>query len=98
MNSKIRTESPQKIAEWLQWLVKCAYNNKISWHDTYNIVFSDDVSKVIFERFDDFDYYDPDADYSDDVCAFVNSFVEYANDMNDKQGFTFDEYLTNNKL
>lgn len=51
------------------------------WHDTFDQVFSDTRSSRIREllrHFDvDFDYYDPDMDYDDDVLAFWHAFDEH---------------------
>jgi len=51
------------------------------WHDTFDKVFSEDNSARIWEllrQFDvDFDYYNPDMDYDDDVLAFWRAFDEH---------------------
>jgi hypothetical protein len=51
------------------------------WHDTFDKVFSDEASGRVWEllrHFDaDFDYYNPDMDYDDDVLAFWRAFDEH---------------------
>ena len=48
------------------------------WDDLYHRVFSDEVSMTIFRMFPDFDYYDPDTSYYEDVVSFINAFDKYA--------------------
>jgi hypothetical protein len=51
------------------------------WSETFDAVFSDNLSRRIREllrQFDvDFEYYDPDMDYDDDVLAFWRAFDEH---------------------
>jgi hypothetical protein len=64
-------------------LVDKAHDAKDSevWRDTYDKVFSDEAScriRELLRHFDaDFDYYDPDMDYDDDVLAFWRAFDEH---------------------
>lgn len=44
----------------------------LSWKEKYDMIFSKEISQKL-----DFDYYDPDSDYDDDVLAFMNAFHEY---------------------
>ncbi len=48
------------------------------WEELYDKVFSEEISRQIYEEFQDFSYYDPDTTYHEDVCAFINAFCEYA--------------------
>ena len=48
------------------------------WGKLYDKVFSEDVARKIWNMFPDFDYYDPDASYYEDLHAFVSSFVDWA--------------------
>ena len=50
-----------------------------SWKDLYDFIFSEDISKKIYEAFPDFHYYDPDTTYEEDVLAFIRAFDEYSN-------------------
>lgn len=44
----------------------------LSWKNKYDMIFSKEISHKL-----DFDYYDPDSDYDDDVIAFMNAFDDY---------------------
>jgi hypothetical protein len=44
----------------------------LSWSVKYDLIFSDEISKKV-----SFDWFDPDMDYEDDVCAFMCAFNEY---------------------
>lgn len=44
----------------------------LSWKEKYDMIFSKEISHKL-----DFDYYNPDSDYDDDVLAFMNGFDEY---------------------
>ena len=46
--------------------------SSLSWKEKYDMIFSSDVSDKV-----DFDWYDPDMDYEDDVRAFMVGFQEY---------------------
>lgn len=48
------------------------------WEKLYDKVFSEEISRQIYEEFPDFNYYDPDTTYHEDVCTFINAFCEYA--------------------
>lgn len=48
------------------------------WAEMYHQIFSETISKKIFKEFPDFHYCDPDSSYYEDVSAFINAFVEYA--------------------
>lgn len=43
------------------------------WERLYHFVFSDKISRVVY-NIPDFDLYDPDTTYQEDVCAFINAF------------------------
>lgn len=49
-----------------------------AWENLYDKVFSEEISRRIFEEFPDFHYYDPDTTYQEDACAFIDAFCEYA--------------------
>ena len=48
------------------------------WEECYDKIFSASVSQKIWKMFPDFEYFDPDASYYEDVEAFVNNFVDWA--------------------
>jgi len=89
-NSRIEIEPSSKIAEWLLYLKELGTNERLPWDIIYEIIFCDDVIGVIRKRFQDFTWSDPDSSYSDDVCSFIDAFVEYDNDIDrslDQYGF-----------
>lgn len=47
----------------------------LTWEEKYDQIFSEDVSKKVFNLVH-LDYYDPDTDYEEDVQAFMNAFNE----------------------
>lgn len=49
----------------------------MSWEAKYDLIFSPEISRKVFELVRGFDYYDPDTTYEEDVMAFFNSFKEY---------------------
>lgn len=55
------------------------------WGKLYDKIFSEDVSRKVWKMFPDFDYYDPDASYYEDVHAFVSNFVDYAKEENEME-------------
>lgn len=64
MNYKEKLE----IYERAQRIVK----SDLEWEEKYDMIFSSEIS----QRFN-FDWYDPDCDYEDDVWAFMSAFDEY---------------------
>lgn len=69
------------LADLVAFVNQTFQSSTLSWEAKYNMIFSDHVSKRIFELLP-FDYYDPDMDYQDDVTAFVqalNAHVKRAN-------------------
>lgn len=97
----IETSSAQEIAEYLEYLYNIARNkafekyhdySKIykiyddnTWEKLYDIVFSDEISKVIYKKFPNFEWYDPDTSYYKDVTAFIEAFKEYAKNNNENE-------------
>lgn len=47
-------------------------SNEIDWDDKYDLIFSEEISQKF-----NFDYYDPDTSYKEDVEAFISAFDEY---------------------
>lgn len=45
------------------------------WKRLYSFVFSDRISGVVYSIIPDFDWYDPDTTYQEDVCAFIGAFL-----------------------
>lgn len=48
---------------------------KLDWEEKYDKIFSDEISTRVFQMIR-LEYYDPDADYEDDVRAFMTAFNE----------------------
>lgn len=48
------------------------YKSELPWKTKCGLIFSDDVSDIIFGEFGYSGYFDPDMGYSDDVIAFMN--------------------------
>ena len=44
----------------------------LEWEDKYDMIFSDEISKKV-----NFNWYDPDTSYEEDVLAFMSAFDEY---------------------
>jgi len=64
-------------------MCKWDHEDPTVWPKLYDKIFSEDVSRKIWKMFPDFDYYDPDSSYYEDVRAFVSSFVDYAKEENE---------------
>jgi hypothetical protein len=47
------------------------FESDASWKTKYEMIFSPEISQAIYETNVDFNHYDPDMDYQDDVVAFV---------------------------
>ena len=52
-----------------------------AWGDAYDNIFGGGLSRIVRECIPNFDWYDPDADYQDDVCAFVWAVEELMNNL-----------------
>ena len=91
----IETSSAQEIAEYLEHLYNIAHDkahenrhdyNKIYddnvWEKLYYKVFSDEIYQVVCQRFPNFDWYDPNESYYEDVSAFIDAFKNYAKNKN----------------
>lgn len=66
-----------------QLIIEDAYDKVIqspyseeSWEALYHFVFSGNISGVIQETLPNFNWYDPDTTYQEDVCAFISAFSE----------------------
>lgn len=66
-----------KKLEKLHYKANKIYNdNSLSWEDKYDKIFSDKISRKVFDLIS-LDYYDPDTSYEEDVSAFMSAFNEY---------------------
>ncbi len=78
----VKKATKQEIAYMLKGLKGKAWEESDEgenvWENLYDKVFSEEISRQIFEEFPDFHYYDPDTTYQEDVCAFIDAFCEYA--------------------
>ena len=93
----IETSSAQEIAEYLEYLYNIArdkalenhpnyikiYDDEV-WEKLYHKVFSEEISRVIYKKFLNFDWYDPDTSYYEDVNAFIEAFKNYAKNSNNE--------------
>ena len=52
-------------------------NSDLSWEAKYDLIFSANLSRKVFDIAIGFDYYDPDTTYEEDVMAFYYAFTEY---------------------
>jgi hypothetical protein len=48
------------------------FHSDLQWSTKYDLIFSSEISQKL-----PFDWFDPDMDYEDDVCAFMLAFKEY---------------------
>ena len=98
----IETASAQEIAEYLEYLYNIVRDkafeshhdyskifDDIAWQKLYNKVFSDEISRAICKRFPNFDWYDPDTSYYEDVNAFIEAFENYAKNIGNENGELF---------
>jgi len=98
----IETSSAQEIAEYLEYLYNIARDkafenhhdySKIyddnAWEKLYHKVFSDEISLAICKKFPNFDWYDPDTSYYEDVDAFIEAFKNYAKNISNENGELF---------
>ena len=52
-------------------------NSDLSWEAKYDLIFSPNLSRKVFDIASGMSYYDPDTTYEEDVMAFYNAFTEY---------------------
>ena len=82
----IETSSAQEIAEYLQYLYNIARDKALenhptyskmyddnAWEKLYHKVFSEEISRVIYKRFPNFDWFDPYTSYYEDVNTFIEA-------------------------
>lgn len=67
-----------KRAREAQIIRDLAQAGTITWDTAYNLIFSNDISRVIKSTAINFDYYDADTTYEEDVNAYVNAVVDKA--------------------
>lgn len=59
-----------------------AYNfTEDEWGNIYDIIFGDKVCDVVVDAIPNFDWFDPDTTYKEDVLAFIQAFLEIAKDI-----------------
>ena len=106
-NNKVslKTAPPLVISEYLESLLDKAYEiesndpNKDDynyenpiWIRLFNTVFSDEISRIIYKRFPDFEPYIPDTTYGEDVRSFIEKFKDYSRSCGSRFQ-TFEEWL-----
>ena len=81
----VRKATKQEIAEYLKNLkdeawVKCNGDpdDVEVWRELYDKVFSPTCSGFIYKEWPDFEWLDLDTSYQEDVCNFINDFIDYA--------------------
>ena len=77
--------SKEDIAYYLKELEDKAWegsnhdvNNNDVWGKLFDKVFSDEISSNIYRDFPDFTWIDLDTSYQEDVCRFIDAFIDYA--------------------
>lgn len=59
-----------------------AYNfTEDEWGNIYDIIFGDKVCGVVVDAIPNFDWFDTDTTYEEDVLAFIPAFLEAAKDI-----------------
>ena len=59
-----------------------AYNfTEDEWENIYDIIFGDEVSGVVVDAIPNFDWFNPDTTYKEDVLAFIQAFLNIATDI-----------------
>jgi hypothetical protein len=48
------------------------FNSELDWKDKYDLIFSEDISLKF-----NFEWYDPDTSYEEDITAFMSALTEY---------------------
>lgn len=90
----IENASAKEIVEYLDYLYNTAldkafcdgmevFDNNI-WKRLYSKVFSDEISRAICKKFPDFNWYDPDTAYYEDVIAFIEAFKNYVKNISNE--------------
>lgn len=51
------------------------------WENIYDIIFGDKVCGVVVDAIPNFDWFDTDTTYKEDVLAFISAFFEAARDI-----------------
>lgn len=52
-----------------------------AWGSAYDIIFDGEDYRIVMECVPNFDWYDPDTSYQEDVCAFVWALEELIKDI-----------------
>ena len=68
-NKELSYEEKNTIFERAKRIVD---SEQLTWKKKYDLIFSHEISQQF-----DFDYYDPDCGYEDDVRAFMNALEDY---------------------
>jgi hypothetical protein len=71
----------------IAWFIKLTnqarqiMNSDANWETKYSLIFSNFMSNEITMTGIDFDWYDPDMGYEDDVRAYVNALTDKAQEL-----------------
>lgn len=75
-------ESLDRALEIANHVYDNAYNfTEDEWGNIYDIIFGDKVCGVVVDAIPNFDWFDPDTTYKEDVLAFIPDFLEVAKDI-----------------
>lgn len=69
----ILTRLQKTIDDAYDKVMESTYSEE-AWEALYHFVFSDKISRKIYEILPNFVWYDPDTTYQEDVCAFIGAF------------------------
>jgi len=83
-SGKYTLSEPRSLNEKLKVIynkaIKIVEDNDISWENTYDLIFSAEVSQAVFTLIK-LEWYDPDTSYKEDVEAFMSAFKKECQDL-----------------
>lgn len=75
-------EPLDRALEIANYVYDNAYNfTEDEWENVYDIIFGDKVCDVVVDAIPNFDWFDPDTTYKEDVLAFIQAFLDTAKDI-----------------
>ena len=75
-------EPLDRALEIANYVYDNAYNfTEDEWENLYDIIFDDKVCGVVTDSIPNFDWFDPDTSYKEDILAFIQAFFEIAKDI-----------------
>lgn len=73
----MQTEDKRTLLKIFFAMEMIVESEQYSWEEKYDLIFSEDISRLFLSLARDFSPYDPDTSYQDDVMAFYNQTKEY---------------------